>query len=347
MKTVVRRLLRDSSRQVRHVAVVDPRTSEGLVAAVYTQCERDFGVLAPPLALHSAAAAPLAAGWLLLRETLLAGRGADRAVKEAVATVVSRANRCPYCVEVHQAKLDTLRLPAAKDVATEIAEWVQAVEKPGRHRRPAPDGLTPAQAAELFGVAVTFHYLNRMVSVFLGDSPVPEPVPGRLRGVIMRTVARSMSPAGRAPLEPGTSLDLLPSARLPAELSWAEASPAVAGALARATAAVDRAARWVPHRVREGLRRRLSVWDGEPVGPSRAWLDEATGEYPPSEVPVARLVLLTAFAPYQVVEPDVRAFRERHPLDRELIEATSWSALTTAVHVGAGFPRIGRMTPVR
>ncbi|MFI8308083.1 carboxymuconolactone decarboxylase family protein [Streptomyces sp. NPDC085927] len=347
MKTVVRRLLRDASRQVRHVAVVDPRTADGLVAAVYTQCERDFGVLAPPLALHSPAAAPLAAGWLLLRETLLAGRGADRAVKEAVAAAVSRANRCPYCVEVHQAKLDTLRRPAEQDAAADIAAWVRAVERPGRPRRPAPDGLTPAQAAELFGVAVTFHYLNRMVSVFLGDSPLPEPVPGRMRGLLMRAVAQRMTPAARVPLEPGTSLGLLPSARLPPELSWAEASPAVAGALARATAAVDGAARWVPPRVREGLRGRLSEWDGEPVGPSRAWLDEATGEYPPADAPVARLVLLTAFAPYQVVEADVRSFRERHPLDRELIEATSWSALTTAFHIGAGFPRFGRTAPVR
>ncbi|MFF5160726.1 carboxymuconolactone decarboxylase family protein [Streptomyces sp. NPDC000348] len=347
MRTVVRRLLRDSSRQVRHVDVVDPRTADGLVAAVYAQCERDFGVLAPPLALHSAAAVPLAAGWLLLRETLLAGRSADRAVKEAVATAVSRANGCPYCVDVHQAKLDTLRLPAAKDAVTGTAEWVQAVGRPGRPRLPAPDGLTPARAAELFGVAVTFHYLNRMVSVFLGDSPLPGHVPGRMRGVIMRAVARGMVPAARGRLEPGTSLGLLPPAGLPPELAWAEASPAVSESLARATAAVNRAARWVPPRVREGLRGRLSEWDGGPVGPSRAWLDEATREFSPAEAPIARLALLTAFAPYQVVEADVRSFRERRSSDRELIEATSWSALTTAVHVGAGFPRLHRTAPDR
>lgn len=347
MRTVVRRLLRDSSRQVRHVDVVDPRTAGGLVAAVYAQCERDFGVVPPPLALHSAAAAPLAAGWMLLRETLLAGRNTDRAVKEAVATTVSRANRCPYCVEVHQAKLDTLRPPTAKDAGRELASWVQFVGGPGRPRPPVPDRLTSAQAAELFGVAVTFHYLNRMVSVFLDDSPVPAQVPGHLRGMIMRAVARGMVPTTRGPLEPGASLDLLPEAGLPPGLAWAEASPAVAKSLARAAEAVNGAACWVPLRVREGLRRRLSGWGGEPMGPSRAWLDEAAGEYAPAEAPVARLVLLAAFAPYQVVEADVRSFRERHPSDQELIEATSWSALTTALHIGAGFPSFGRTDPVR
>ncbi|MFH9611377.1 carboxymuconolactone decarboxylase family protein [Streptomyces sp. NPDC017448] len=339
LRAVVRGLLRDSSRQVRYVDVVERRAAGGLVAAVYAQCERDFGVVAPPLALHSAAAVPLAAGWLLLRETLLAGRGVERAVKEAVAIAVSRANRCPYCVEVHGAKLDTLRLPAAG--GGEIAAWVQAVGVPGGSRPPSPGVLAPAQVAELFGVAVAFHYLNRMVSVFLEDSPVPERVPGRVRGVAMRAVARGMVPAGRGPLAPGASLDLLPPAPLLPALAWAEASPTVAASLARAARAVDEAACWVPLRVREGLRGRLAQWDGKPVGPSRAWLDEAAGGYSPAEAPVARLVLLAAFAPYQVVEADVRAFREGHPSDRELVEAVSWAALTTALHIGAGFPRSG------
>ncbi|MEU7473925.1 alkylhydroperoxidase [Streptomyces sp. NPDC044984] len=326
---------------------MDPRRADGLVAAVYAQCERDFGVLAPPLALHSAAVAPLAAGWLLLRETLLAGRSADRVVKEAVAAAVSRVNECPYCVEVHQAKFDVLRLPAGEGVVMGIVRWVQAVGGPGGFLLPVPAGVGPARAAELFGVAVTFHYLSRMVSVFLGDSPLPGQVPGRLRGVVMRVVARGMVPAVRGRLEPGASLDLLPPAGLPPELAWAEASPAVSGCLARATAAVDRAARWVPLRVRQELRGRLRGWEGRPVGPGRAWLDEATRGFSAAEAPIARLVLLTAFAPYQVVEGDVWSFRERYPSDRELIEATSWAALTTAVHIGAGFPRLHRTAPDR
>src|SRR5688500_10461272 len=57
---------------VRHVSPVAPRAAGGLVAAVYRQVERDFGMLAPPVSLHSPAPEVLAACWLMLRESLIA-----------------------------------------------------------------------------------------------------------------------------------------------------------------------------------------------------------------------------------------------------------------------------------
>src|SRR5690606_8869078 len=39
--------------QVRHVTPVRPRAARGLVAEVYAGLERDFGMLAPPVILHS------------------------------------------------------------------------------------------------------------------------------------------------------------------------------------------------------------------------------------------------------------------------------------------------------
>jgi AhpD family alkylhydroperoxidase len=87
--------------QVRYVSPVRRGAAQGLAGRVYEQVEREFGVLAPSLALLSPAPQVLAASWLMLRETLLVTRQVDRATKETVATTVSLGNTCPWCVTVH------------------------------------------------------------------------------------------------------------------------------------------------------------------------------------------------------------------------------------------------------
>ena len=51
------------------------------------------------------------------------------------------------------------------------------------------------------GVALTFHYLNRMVNVFLDDSPLPSGVPAPARRALMRMLGRITRP----PALPSTS----------------------------------------------------------------------------------------------------------------------------------------------
>src|ERR1700722_2652698 len=96
--TLAQRALRRALDQIRYVSPVRPAAATGLVAAVYAQVEHDFGMLAPPVALHSPAPGPLAASWVMLRETLAVQGQADRAAKEMVAAAVSVENACPYCV---------------------------------------------------------------------------------------------------------------------------------------------------------------------------------------------------------------------------------------------------------
>ncbi|WP_103535990.1 carboxymuconolactone decarboxylase family protein [Streptomyces sp. SM11] len=341
MRPLVRAVLRGSLRQVRYVDVVAPRRARGLVARVYRESQDEFGVLAPPLALHSPAAASLAATWLMLRETLLVDGRVSRAVKETVATEVSRANDCPYCVHVHQAVLGTL---PPDGIGSGLIEWARTAGR--RDQGDAAGGGHPflptdEEVPELGGTVVTFHYINRMVSLFLAESPMPARTPTPLRGPIMRTTALAMRPVAPGPLTPGESLALLPPAPLPPGLEWARNSPFVADALGRAFAAVEQGAHWVPEPVVERLRSRFDGWDGTAPGLGRGWLQGAVAGLPTEDVPTARLALLTAFAPYQVLPEDVEAFRSRFPTDRELIELTSWAALRTAVRIG------GRITVPR
>jgi AhpD family alkylhydroperoxidase len=331
--------VRRSLAQIRYVSPVLPGHAEGLVADVYAQAEQDFGLIAAPLVLHSPAPDALAATWLMLRETLLANSSAPRAQKEVVAAAVSVANECPYCVAVHSAVVrDLVDGRVSAEVAAgrfeEVADsglrdtalWARATSQPDK-AQPAPGNNFP----ELAGVAVTFHYLNRMVTIFLPESPLPPLTPRSMGGWVMGMLASAMTAPSPVP---GASLELLPDAPLPEEFSWAAGQPHVASALARAAAAVDAAAGLtVPEPVRELVLGRLGDWRGSAPGPSRSWADDWVGALPAADRPLGRLALLAAFAPYQVTKADIEA---TGPVgDAALIALASWASMAAARRIGS------------
>ncbi|MBA0125328.1 carboxymuconolactone decarboxylase family protein [Haloechinothrix sp. YIM 98757] len=331
-RKLVRAALRRSQAQVHHVTPVAPGAARGRVAEVYRQVERDFGMLAPPVTLHSPAPDVLAACWLMLRETLLVDGRAGRAAKETVAAAVSEGNRCPYCVDVHSATRDSLPSAAEGDA---LAGWARECAEQRRCPRDHPP-FPRDQLAELAGVVVTFQYLNRMVTVFLADSPIPVEVPEVARGHARRLLGRFMRPAERKRIRSGAPLRLLPAADLPGELSWSAREHGVATALARACAAIGMAGqRSVPAAVRAVVETELAAWAGEPPGPSRAWVASAASSLAAEDRPAARLALLTAMAPYQVDGAVIEEFRDRNGSDRELVEVTAWASMAAARRVGA------------
>lgn len=309
---LVKLALRRALREVRYVRPVRPRQATGLVRGVYRQVERDFGMLAPPVALHSPSPVVLAASWLMLRESLVATGTTSRADREIVASVVSQANSCPYCVEVHGMALGSL---GRAEVAAAIGEG-RTIEDP----RDDP-AVSPAALAELTGVAFAFHYLNRMVSVFLGPSPLPASVPDSARTKAKAVLGRFLKPVEDA--EPGLSLEFLPSGS--GKLGWAAGNPIVEDAFLRAESAFD-SVTVSPH-VKEIVRRELSSWDGAPPGVSRSWVDAAVRDVPPGELAAARLALVVAKAPYQVDKALVEAVRLT---GRGVIELAGWASFAAA-----------------
>jgi AhpD family alkylhydroperoxidase len=322
---LVRFAVRRSLNDTRHVRVVKRRHAGGLVAEVYRQVERDFRMLAPPVALHSAAPDTQAAAWMILRETLLAHGRADRASKEAVATGVSAANTCPYCADVHGMTLASI--PDADDQAVHEA-WASASAAATPAVVPP---FPPEWAPEMVGVAVAFHYYNRMVNVFLGESPFPPHVPESAKPRARKVLGGVLAPDPGRGARPGESLRLLPAVPVPDDLDWARPNPVVAQAFARAYAAVDAAgARSVPASVRELVRDRLSTWEGESPGLSRSWVDDVVADLPAEDRPAGRLAMVVALAAYQVDENLVEAYRRTVSEDRALIELAAWSSMAAA-----------------
>jgi alkylhydroperoxidase family enzyme len=328
---LVRFAVKRSLNDTKHVRVVKRRHATGLVLEVYRQVERDFKMLAPPTALHSASPELLAASWMVLRETLLVRGVADRASKEAVATGVSVANACPYCEDVHGMTMAAIPDQAGRSERDLLVKWArESATETGSGAPP----FGASQAPELVGVAVAFHYYNRMVNVFLRDSPFPSHVPESAKPKARHVLGGVLRPSPNGGPEPGASLDFLPAAAIPDGLGWARANPVIADAFARAYAAADTAgARSVPATVRTLVDDRLSIWDGSAPGISRSWVEEAVTTVPEADRPAARLALAVALASYQVDDALVAAFRATGADDATLIELASWSSMAAARRV--------------
>ncbi|MFV2104036.1 carboxymuconolactone decarboxylase family protein [Micromonospora sp. LOL_024] len=332
---------RATQRHIEHLRPVPARAAPPLVRQVYRQLAREFGLLAPPITLHAAAPPVLGACWLLLREALLSDGPVGRDTKEAVAAAVSLANRCPYCVQVHGSALrGMLRGPdsaaVADDRITEIAEpRLREIATFFRYGGGGPPVVTArldaTELAHLVGVAVLFHYLNRMVNVFVAPSPMPDlpsPATGVVRwlaGIMMGRLARRGGVAGR-------QLDLLPPTSPPSDLNWARPDATLHTAFARAYATIDGAAEpAVPPSVRRLLPELLA---GQRTLIDPGEVAAALDGLPVRDRSAGRLALTIAFFSYRVTDSMVASYRRHDPADRRLLELTAWASLTAARTAG-------------
>lgn len=335
-------------RQVKYVTPVPVGAARGRLAGVYEQVLDEMGLVVPPVQLHSPTPELAAAYWMLMREPLLPTAHVDRAAKEAVATAVSVANICPYCVEMHSVGMyDLAGESDAEELAADRADGVtdprlRELALWGRHAGladPPTEGVAafaPAERAELVGVVVALHYLTRMVNVFLSSFLLPPRLGPAGRRRFKRGVGRLLRPTLRTPRAPGRAVDLLPPVALPDDAAWALGNTAIAAATARAFAAFEEAgARSLSTGVRELVLNRLDDWRGEETGLSRDWCERLIAPLSVPDQAAARLALLTALASYQVDEDVVGEFRRHQPGDAALIEAAAWASYAAARRIGS------------
>jgi hypothetical protein len=145
-------------------------------------------------------------------------------------------------------------------------------------------------------------------------------------------------------IKPGDSLKFVPQAKLPDDLSWAAPNPAVAGAFAGFAQVVEEAGKEaLPKQVRFLVSERVQAWNGEAMGISRRWVEDAVVDIKGEHRVAARLTLLTALASYQVDSSIVEDFQSQYPNDAQLIAATAWASFTAARRVGVWFAEPFRM----
>jgi len=309
------------------------------------QIKKEFGALVEPFTLHSPSPELLAGAWSACRESLLVG-SVRRDVKEAVAATVSRINQCPYCVDAHTIMLNAISARNSADAiihqqddqikdpaVRSIVKWAATTRLPGAKVLLSPH-FSRKDAPEIIGTAVFFHYVNRMASVLLSDTPLPSNHQ-LLKGFLKRMAGLFFSRAIHRSKPLGTSLELLPKSELPADLAWAKTSPNIAGAFARFAAVVNRAGREIiSEEIRDCVMNHVQAWDGKDAKLGRHWVGEAMIGLDEKSKDIARLVLLTALAPYQVDKGVINAFTTHITGDDRLIGALAWGSFTAARRIG-------------
>lgn len=276
----------------RFTSPVPVPSATGAVADAYAQQEAEFGIRAPaPFAALSPSAPLFTAAWVLMRESLLAGI-ASRTEKELVATGVSLANACGFCVGAH-----TMLLLAGgeRELAARLA-WGDEPEDPahaalldwGRHGGPAP---FPADLApEFIGTALTFHFVNRIASVLVHE---PAMADARQRDRLLASPAgRHLTETIRRVPPSGEGLRLLQTRGVEPPWAWGTPIGTAYGALRDAALMGKGLLSGDEQAFLEGV---LAEWDGVPHPP----------ELPEAPSPGARLAMLAALAPNRVTDRDV------------------------------------------
>lgn len=326
---------------IKHLDTVPTAKAEALVAEVYDQMRREFQ-LVPPVTLHAPNPELLAAVWGMLRETIVAGP-VDRTLREVVCEAVSKINQCSFCVDAHSTLLtgaahkhtaDAIYANRPDQISDPtiraVAQWAMANRTPGADILAHPP-FSAQDAPEIIGSAVAFHYIDRMVSIYLSDAPVPlPPWLAWLRGTVVRVAGSTVGKRIMSlSVEPGHAVGSLPDADPSPEFAWAAPKPAVAAALGRLEAVVEaQGTQALPESVRTLVTQRVAAWNGEEPGISRSWVEDAISPLPDADKATGRLTMLVALAPYQVDETVIRDFRGDHTTDATLLAATAWASIT-------------------
>jgi AhpD family alkylhydroperoxidase len=306
-----------------------------------------FGAAVPPAVLHLVVPELFRAFWGMQRDTLIRG-SVDRRLKELVAAGISLSNKCPYCVDAHTGALFSLEAPvAAEALARDDVDSIsdptqQALTAWARRSGSEADAAFPRtsfsaeQRAEIFGTAFSFHYLNRVVSVFLPKSPFIGPA--ALRELTRRNLRRVMTPSP----PPAGSFDTNLGLRLDGYTSpfdWARPNPVVARRLAVMIETTERyGQKHLPDAVRSAVSYSVLNWNGAEPPLGRAWLDTLCCTVESAHRPVAELCALVARAPSMITPTLVAASLEALRGSSEaLFSAVAWSALEAARQVGSWY----------
>ncbi len=171
--------------KIKHIRYINEKNAQGRLKEIYTHIKLNFGKIVEPFVLHSINTNLTAGSWILLYEIILVDNKVSRSIKEATATCISEVNKCRYCVDAHSIMLfgtdDKLIdkiyeiknekiIPKTKD--EKIIHWaLNSIDLENEIIKNPP--FTKQEAPEIIGTAILFNYINRMVTVFAGETPLP------------------------------------------------------------------------------------------------------------------------------------------------------------------------------
>ncbi len=327
---------------IKYIKIDKGAYDETLVAKTYGQIRRDFGFLAEPFTLHTPAPTTLAASWILIREVMLVG-DLDQRIKEVIATAVSESNQCPYCVDAHTIMFKALGGRVGYTFTKHDNPDIQLAYRWGSTTTTPGVGffqqfsLPPNVFPEIFGTALAFHYINRMVSVFLDETPLPVQN-RRLRDIQQQLAAIWLRSTVRRSKVEGDSLSLLPKVECHGldNLRWLELLSNIGSAICKWADALEQSgAQALTIAARACIHHHLELWNGEKPPLGTLWLDEITKGLQGEDLAGARLGILTALCAYRVTDKHIQDYRNFQSLDSSLVSAVAWASMKTALRIAS------------
>jgi alkylhydroperoxidase family enzyme len=277
------------------------------------------------------------AAWSLVRETLIVNGKIDRITKEAIAGAVSTSNKCPFCVAAH------IEMSGGKVITgrEQLSKWSTSHYTPN-----APIILDPPfsndEAPEIIGTAMAFHYINRMVSVFLIDFPLP--LPEFLAWMKPHITAFfNLAAAGnitKVVAKPGTSLDWVSGDLRKAKFTWAEPNTHILKCFNGFDKLIGEIeVKGNGDSAMEAASKYIEQWNGEFPDLGNQWLVSAIESLSEKNLVLAQFILLVALQTNKISEELISTLKKYQLTDKELLTYAAWGAWKAARKIGE---RIGR-----
>ncbi|OXM82678.1 alkylhydroperoxidase [Paenibacillus rigui] len=335
------------NNMIKYIQPAPVSEADGMVSEMFKQIKRDFGLVGDLFVMHSLSPSLLAGVWAAFRETEMVGI-VPRAIKEAVATAVAKANECPFCMDAHSTMLMAV---GESDVAYQIlggqigeisdrklrsiVEWTLATRVPHSPILQEPP-FTAKETPEIIGTLVMNNYITRMIDVLLTNKSLISVKNSFFSKLTKRLVALLFSSNLKKEKTIGDSLVFLRDAQLPDDLSWASSNPVISKALANLAAAVDQAGEAdLDDATRSVIKQYVDEWNGAKPSVGRGWVEQVVKPLDAPSQAAARLCLLTAIAPYQIDDTLIDEFRAFFIEDRQLLNVLAWASFTVARKIGS------------
>ena len=310
-------------KTIRYLNPIPYAKSQDKVRQIFNDINKDY-VLGPPFALHVSLPFLMAGIWSLVRETMIVHRHVNRLTKEKVAGGVAVLNRCLFCEAAHIDMSGGI-LP---DEQRKIDDWIKSHYQPELDIIQNPP-FSKEEAPEIIGTALSFHYLNRMVEIFLTNYPLPLPqffdwMKPIISSFFRLTAAKHITDIRAAPNLPVKKRDF---SKKPTAYTWAEVSPSVFSAFNSFEEDIESTGKSkISQEVRDRISTSLKKWLGEKKGISNAWLEMEVKPYSEAEKAMARLILLAAYQPYKILPLHIKEFQKHFPEDSSLLAACAWGS---------------------
>ncbi len=341
-------MLEQTAHAVKYLKVQGIKDAQGVVKKINQQTERDF-LLAAPQSISTPSERVHAVRWAALREVFAVKTHVKRATKETLAAVVAQSNTCPFCEDVHGASVsatgDNIVAEAIvngtwqnlKDEKTKLLiEWGLNTRNSDASIIKNPP-FSEIEAPEIIGTALTFHSINRLVNIFLTESPMPGILGSKLlKKLALRIASMTMFKSMvEKNVKAGDALQFIENHAVQEHLHWAQAVPAYAKVLAAEEFLLTKIEQdLIPSVSGKLLKEKVSRWQGEEMPMGKAWLSDILKDLDENEKPIAKMMFLAAFAPYTVTENDINEFRKVKPSDEELVEVCFWAIQILTNRIG-------------